>query len=66
MKKIIKFKIAISAAVAVISLASTPFIFKLAETERGYKAYGGEMFMPVITAISILFMIEGILQLKSK
>ncbi len=63
---ILKIKIFLSAMSAVISLTAMPFIFKLAEIERGYKAYGGEMLIPFVTVFSIFFMVEGITQLKNK
>jgi len=59
-RKRLKIRIAVSAAVAVISLAVTPFIFKLTEAERYYTAYGGETFIPIITLFSVLFTVEGI------
>lgn len=62
----LKIKIFLSAISAAISLTAMPFIFKLAEIERGYKAYGGEMLIPIVTVFSIFFMAEGIMQLKKK
>lgn len=60
----LKIKIFLSTISAVISLVAMPFIFKLAEIERGYKAYGGEMLIPIVTVFSVFFMAEGITQLK--
>ena len=34
-----------------VSLAVTPTAFRLAYLQRGYKALGGEMFVPVIGAV---------------
>ena len=35
----------------VVSLAVTPTAFRLAYLQRGYKALGGEIFVPVIGAV---------------
>lgn len=34
-----------------VSLAVTPAAFRLAYLQRGYKALGGEIFVPVIGAV---------------
>lgn len=34
-----------------VSLAVTPAAFRLAYLQRGYRALGGEMFVPVIGAV---------------
>ncbi len=46
-----KKKYIVLVVIIAVSLAVTPGAFRLAYMHRGYKALGGEMFVPVIGAI---------------
>ena len=46
-----KKKYIVLLVIVAVSLAVTPGAFRLAYMQRGYKALGGEMFVPVIGAV---------------
>lgn len=46
-----KKKYIVLVVIIAVSLAVTPAAFRLAYLQRGYRALGGEMFVPVIGAV---------------
>ena len=46
-----KKKYIVLVVIIAVSLAVTPGAFRLAYLQRGYRALGGEMFVPVIGAV---------------
>lgn len=46
-----KKKYIVLLVIVAVSLAVTPGAFRLAYMQRGYRALGGEMFVPVIGAV---------------
>lgn len=46
-----KKKYIVLVVIIAVSLAVTPGAFRLAYMQRGYRALGGEMFVPVIGAV---------------
>ena len=46
-----KKKYIVLVVIVAVSLALTPAAFRLAYMQRGYRALGGEMFVPVIGAV---------------